>query len=100
MAWALRRFPVFPIFGQGDYPVQPIYAGDLAVQGVTAGSRSISFVADAAGPETFSFEEPLGLLASAVDAQVRLAHTPPSLEVALTRLVGLLLREVGSTRTT
>ena len=30
MAWALRRFPVFPVFGRGDYPVQPIYAEDLA----------------------------------------------------------------------
>ena len=28
MAWALRRFPVFPVFGKGDYPVQPIFAGD------------------------------------------------------------------------
>ena len=24
MAWALRRFPVFPVFGNGDYRVQPI----------------------------------------------------------------------------
>ena len=33
MAWALRRFPVFPVFGNGDYRVQPIYAGDLAAPG-------------------------------------------------------------------
>ena len=24
MAWALRRFPVFPVFGDGDYRIQPI----------------------------------------------------------------------------
>ena len=30
MAWALRRFPVFSVFGDGDYRVQPIYAEDLA----------------------------------------------------------------------
>ena len=30
MAWALRRFPAFPVFGNGDYQVQPIYAEDLA----------------------------------------------------------------------
>ena len=30
MAWALRRLPVFPVLRRGDYPVQPIYAGDLA----------------------------------------------------------------------
>ena len=98
MAWALRRFPVFPVFGRGDYQVQPIHSEDLAGQAVAAGSRSDSFVVDAAGPETFAFEELLRMLALAVDARVRLVHTPPSLGFALTRLVGLLLRDVVLTR--
>ena len=98
MAWALRRFPVFPVFGRGDYQVQPIYAEDLATQAVAVGSGSENSVADAAGPETFSFEELLRLLASAVGARVRLVHTTPSLGFALTRLVGLLLRDVVLTR--
>ena len=98
MAWALRRFPVFPVFGDGDYKVQPIYAEDLAGQAVDAGSRGDNFVADAAGPDTFTFEELLRVLASAVGARVRLAHTPPSLGFALTRLVGLLLRDVVLSR--
>ena len=98
MAWALRRFPVFPVFGNGNYPVQPVYAEDLADLAVAAGFRSDSFVADAAGPETFTFEELLWLLASAVNARVRLVHTPPSMGLALTRLVGLMLRGVVLTR--
>ena len=84
MAWALRRFPVFPVFGRGDYPVQPIYAEDLAAQEMYAGSHKDSFVA-AAGPETFTFEELLGLLASAVGSRVPLVHTPLSLGFGLTR---------------
>ena len=98
MAWALRRFPVFPVFGTGDYPVQPVYAEDLAAQAVDAGSRGDSFVADAAGPDTFTFEELLWLLAKAVGARVRLVHTPPPLGFALTRLAGLLLRDMVLTR--
>ena len=98
MAWALRRFPVFPVYGNGDYQVQPIYAGDLAALAVEAGSRNNSFVADAAGPETFTFEELLRLLAEAVGARVRLVHTPPSMGFGLTKLVGLFLRDVGLTR--
>ena len=98
MAWALRRFPVFPVFGNGNYPVQPVYAEDLAALAVDAGSRGDSFVADAAGPETFTFEELLWLLAKAVGARVRLVHTPPSLGFALTRLVGLVLRDVVLSR--
>ena len=98
MAWALRRFPVFPVFGTGDYQVQPIYAGDLAAQAVAAGSGSDNFVADAAGPDTFTFEELLRLLASGIGTRVRLVHTPPSVGFAMTRLVGLLLRDVMLTR--
>ena len=89
MAWALRRFPIFPVFGTGDYQVQPVCAEDLAARTVDVGSGRDSFVADAAGPETFTFEELLRLLASSVDTRVRLAHTQPSLGFALTRLVGL-----------
>ena len=63
-----------------------------------AGSGRDSFVADAVWPETFTFEELLRLLASSVDTRVRLVHTPPSLGFALTRLVGLLLRDVVLTR--
>ncbi len=99
MAWALRRFPVFPVFGRGEYKVQPVYAGDLAVQAVVAGSLADSLVADAAGPDTFTFEELLRLLAQAMGARVRLAHVPPSLGFALTRLAGLLLRDVVLTGT-
>ena len=98
MAWALRRFPLFPVYGKGDYHLQPVYAGDLAALAVEAGSRNDSSVADAAGPETFTFEELLRLLASAVGARVRLVRTPPSVGFALTKLVGLLLRDVGLTR--
>ena len=57
-----------------------------------------SFVADAAGPESFTFEELPRLLASAVSAHVQLVHTPPSLGYVLTRLVGLLLRDVVLSR--
>ena len=98
MAWALRRFPVFPVFGRGDYQVPPVYAEDLAAQAIAAGYLIENFVADAAGPETFSFEGLLRLLAKAVDARVRLVHTPSSQGFAMTRLVGLLLRDVVLTR--
>ena len=37
-------------------------------------------------------------MAEAVDAPVRLVHTPPSLGFALTRLVGLMLRDVALAR--
>ena len=98
MAWALRRFPVFPVYGSGDYPVQPVYVEDLATQVVEAGSQDGNSVSDAVGPGTLSFKEMLRLLASAMGVRSRLVHTPPSIALALTGLVGLLKRDVVLTR--
>ncbi len=98
IAWALRRFPVFPMYGNGDYPVQPIYAEDVAEQAVAAATVSENFVADAAGPDTFSFEELIGLLASAMGIRARFIHMPPSVSLALTSIVGLVVRDIVLTR--
>ena len=84
MAWALRSFPAFPVFGSGDYAVQPIYAEDLAARSVAAGSLTENLFAYAVGPETFSFEGLLRLLTETVGAPVR--------------LVGLMLRDVALTK--
>ena len=98
IAWALRRFPIFPIYGDGDYPVQPVYAEDVAAQAVAAAASDDSFTADAAGPETFSFERMLRLVTAATKVNSRILHTPPTLALGLTSIVGLLLRDVVLTR--
>ena len=98
MAWALRRFPVFPVYGNGDYPVQPVYVEDLAAQAVEAGSQSENSVADAAGPDTFSFEALLRLLGSSMGVRARLVRTPPLVGLALTGMVGFLMRDMALTR--
>ena len=98
MAWALRCFPVFPVYGNGDYPVQPVYVEDLAAQAVEAGAQNENSVADAAGPDTFSFEALLRLLASSMGVRRRFLHTPPRVGLALTGLVGLLMRDMALTR--
>ena len=97
IAWALRRFPVFPVYGNGDYPVQPVYVEDVAAQAVEAGSQSGRSVADAAGPDTLSFEALLRLLASSMGVRRWFLHTPPRVGLALTGLVGLLMRDMALT---
>ena len=98
MAWALRRFPVFPVCGNGEYPVQPVYVEDLAAQAVEAGAMSGNSVTDAVGPETFTFDELLRLLASAMHVRARLMHVPPSVGLALTQTVGRLMGDVALPR--
>ena len=98
MAWALRRFPIYPVFGKGDYPVQPVYAGDVAAQAVEAASQHEDSIADAAGPEIFSYETLIQTIAAAVGARSRLVHLPPPVGLAMTGLVGLMVRDVVLTR--
>ena len=64
---------------------------------LASGCQSQNIIA-ATGPETFTFEELLYLLASEVGTRVRPVHTPPSVGFALTRLMGLLQRDVMLTR--
>ena len=78
IAWFLRRFPVFPIAGSGGYPIQPVFVDDLAQLAVDAGSGSENVVLDAVGPETFTFDEMVRLIARRVGTRARLIHVPPS----------------------
>lgn len=55
IAWFLRHFPVFGVFGDGEYRLQPIYVDDLAELAVKEGQKRESGIVDAIGPETFSY---------------------------------------------
>ncbi len=39
IAWILRKFPVFGVFGDGKYRIQPIYADDFAKLAVVQGEK-------------------------------------------------------------
>ena len=49
IAWTIRKFPVVPIFGSGNYQVQPIFVEDLAAILVEASRSEGSQTMDAAG---------------------------------------------------
>jgi uncharacterized protein YbjT (DUF2867 family) len=57
MAWTLRHLPIFGVFGDGQYKVQPIYVEDLADLAVHYGAIRDNVTIDAIGPETFTYRE-------------------------------------------
>ncbi|MBF0402731.1 MAG: NAD(P)H-binding protein [Nitrospirota bacterium] len=57
IAWSLRNFPMFGIFGDGSYKLQPIYVKDLAELAIDMGKIKENIIIDAIGPETFAFRE-------------------------------------------
>ena len=98
MAWALRRFPFFPVAGDGHYRAQPVYVGDLAELAVSAAAEPENVVVDAVGPETYTFDELVLLMERHIGSRAKLAHMPPSLALSLSRIVGYFVRDVVLTR--
>ena len=98
IAWLLRRFPFFAIPGRGDYRVQPIFAADLAEIAVDAARDDRRIILDAVGPEIFTFDELVRMLASAVHRKARIVHVDPRIALAMTQIVSRLVRDVMLTR--
>jgi NADH dehydrogenase len=98
IAWLLKRFPFFPVFGDGEYRIQPIFVEDLADVAVGAARASGDIEMDAVGPETLTFNEMLRLIAVAVRSRVRLVHLPPGSAYWAARLMGYAVRDVVITR--
>lgn len=94
IAWLLRRFPVFAIAGSGEYRLQPVSVEDVADLAVDAGRRSDNVVVDAAGPDVYTFDEMVRLIAAAAGSRARLMHVRPAVARMLVRLVGYTLRDV------
>jgi NADH dehydrogenase len=94
IAWMLRRFPVFAVFGDGTYNLQPIYVDDLAQLAVEAAASSESLVRDATGPETFMYRELVSMIGQAIGRPRPILTIPPGLGVAIARLVGQVVGDV------
>ena len=98
VAWLLRRFPVHPIAGSGDYRVQPIFVEDLAELAIGAADGEGDTEIDAVGPEVFGYEEMVRLIADKIGASARIVHVRPWAAMLGARLIGLLVRDVVLTR--
>jgi NADH dehydrogenase len=88
IAWFVRHFPVFGIPGNGRYRVRPIYVEDMARLVVDSVDQSGNSVLNAIGPETFTFEELVKLIAQQVGSSVRLVHLPMTLAYLCTLVSG------------
>jgi NADH dehydrogenase len=94
IAWFVRRLPVFGIPGDGRYTIRPIYVEDMAQLLVDAVDQQGSSIRNAIGPETFSFEELVRLVAARVERPVRLVHLPMLLAYLSTLVTGWIVGDV------
>ncbi len=92
IAWMLRRFPLFGVFGDGRYKLQPIFVDDLAKLAVDEGAATGCRTIDAVGPETFTYRELVEAIGRIIGKPRRIISLPPALgylfAAALGRIVG------------
>ena len=98
IAWLLRHFPVFPIFGSGHYRLQPIYVEDMADLVVEAGQHSRNVLLDAVGPDIVTFEQLVRLIAEKLHRRVRFMHVHQGLAFSLAQLIEPFVGDVLITR--
>lgn len=90
IAWMLRRFPIFAVFGDGNYRVQPVFVGDVADIAVEHGTETADGTLDVAGPERYTFDEFIERLS----VRCRPVHLPPRVAYLGVKALELVLQDV------
>lgn len=98
IAWMLRRLPVFGVFGDGNYKLQPIHVEDFAALMAEQGALTDSVTIDAIGPETFSYRDLAATIGTIIGKRRRIISVPPFLGYFVGRVLGFFLNDVVVTR--
>ena len=100
IAWALRRMPVFGVFGDGQYRMQPIHVDDLALAaaGAATNPEGGDRVIEAIGPETFTYRGMVEMIARELGLRRVIVGMPPPLAYAGCSALGKLVGDVIITR--
>lgn len=94
IAWTLRRLPVFGLFADGNYGIQPIYVDDLAQLAVEYGERADNITINAVGPETFTFRELVAEIGRIIGKERPIIALPPRLTYLATQVIGQIVGDV------
>lgn len=98
IAWFLRRFPVFGVFGDGGYRLQPIFVDDLAQLAVEQGQNTENRIIDAIGPETFTYRGLVEEIGTAIGKRRAVVSVPPAVGYFVGQLVSKIEKDVAITR--
>jgi len=98
IAWLLRRLPVFGVFGDGSYKLQPIYVDDLAALAVEQSQNPENAAIPAIGPETFTYRELVECIGRIIGKPRPVIAVPPALAFIAGRIIGRLVGDVFVTR--
>lgn len=98
IAWALRRLPIFGVFGTGQYRLQPIYVDDLAELAVHYGETNDNVIIDAIGPETFTYKDLVQEIGRIIGKRRPVISVAPIVGYCAGWIIGKIVDDVMITR--
>ncbi len=98
IAWGLRHFPVFGLFGRGEYRLQPIYVEDLAAAAVQQATEQNNTIVEAIGPEAFAYRALVETVRRSLGLKRLVVGVPPWAGYWACRALGLFVGDVVITR--
>ena len=98
IAWGLRHLPVFGVFGNGEYRMQPIYVNDLADLAVKYGKKDQNLIIDATGPETFTYRELVKKIGEIIGTRRPVVPVPPFIGYIAGWIIGKIVNDVMITK--
>lgn len=94
IAWALRRFPIYGVFGNGNYGIQPIHVDDFAKLAVEQATLRENKIINAIGPETFTYRELVGKIGEIIGKKRPIISVPPIIGYFVATLTGWVVGDV------
>lgn len=98
IAWNLRHFPIFGLFGAGEYKLQPIYVEDFAAAVATRVDSDANEIVNAIGPEAFTYRELVEAIKHELGLKRAVVSVPPWFAYYVGRVLGFFMRDVVITR--
>jgi NADH dehydrogenase len=98
IAWTLRKLPVFGVFGDGQYRLQPMHVDDFAALAVAQGKDRANRVIDAIGPETFTYRRLVEEIGHIIGVNRPIVSVSPSMGYIVGAVLGKLVGDVMITR--
>lgn len=98
IAWTIRYFPFFAIFGDGNYKIQPIYVRDLADLAVREGENKENLVIDAIGQETYKYKELVKTIGKIINKKRPIVRLPDEVVYLSSKIIGCIVKDKLLTR--
>ncbi len=98
IAWVLRHLPMFGVYGNGEYKIQPIFVEDMADILVQEGETDENSIINAIGVESFTYKELVKTIGKIIGKNRKIINVSPGFGYFVGNLVSKLKGDLTITR--